>query len=180
MKRNKKLEGFTLVELMIVVVIIGVLSAIAIPAFINYVKQSKTSEVPNNLKAMFTGAATFYNRDVNALGGALSGTYCAVPNAAPTYTAGSAKQAIDWPGTEAEQYELLGFAPADPIYYEYHIEASPGVCGTAPSTATVYNFVARGDIDGDGAQSQFLLQVGSNPNNELFRPNPMAVTDELE
>jgi len=49
MKLNNK-KGFTLIELMIVVAIIGILAAVAIPAFLNYIARSKTSEVPNMLK----------------------------------------------------------------------------------------------------------------------------------
>ena len=46
MNRSLKrlMAGFTLVELMIVVVILGILAAVAIPAFTRYVKRSKTSE----------------------------------------------------------------------------------------------------------------------------------------
>ncbi|MBS2024776.1 MAG: prepilin-type N-terminal cleavage/methylation domain-containing protein [Deltaproteobacteria bacterium] len=57
---KKMMKGFTLIELMIVVAIIGILAAIAIPNFIKFQARSKQSEAKSNCKAMFTAQKAFY------------------------------------------------------------------------------------------------------------------------
>ncbi len=52
-------KGFTLIELLIVIAIIGILSAIAIPTYLNYVNRAKDSEAHTNLGAIFTSETAF-------------------------------------------------------------------------------------------------------------------------
>jgi len=66
-KRLQEKKGFTLIELMIVVAIIGILAAIAIPNFLKYQAKSKQSEAKTNLKGIFTSETAYFG-ETNSYG----------------------------------------------------------------------------------------------------------------
>ena len=88
---KKVQQGFTLIELMIVVAIIGILAAIAIPAYQDYTIRSKVTELVNAAGVCKTGVAEFYQSkglmpaDVTEAGCSDKGTAAADP---PTVAAG--------------------------------------------------------------------------------------------
>ena len=67
LSKLKGKKGFTLIELMIVVAIIGILAAIAIPNFLKFQAKSKQSEAKTNLGAIYTGQIAYYG-EANSYG----------------------------------------------------------------------------------------------------------------
>jgi len=123
--RNQK--GFTLIELMIVIAIIGILAAIAIPNFRNYQFRSKRAECPTNLKGIKVSQES-YQAEMD--------TYIALlPSpGAP----GAAKQLwVDNGG-----FATIGWAPSGNVYGEY---------STTAAALTTWTGQGRTNVDGDAA-----------------------------
>lgn len=82
-KFHNRQKGFTLIELMIVVVIIGILAALAVPRFMTATTKSKQSEAKGILKQIYTMERTYRQQNNTYWGQGTTGS-AAAPNALMT------------------------------------------------------------------------------------------------
>ncbi len=105
--RNIK-KGFTLVELLIVIIIIAVLAAIAIPKFSNSSQRSKESSLRANLK-LVRNAIDLFRADTGAFPANMAGLTTSTTAGLSTAAAACTIAATDWRGP------YLQAVPVDPV-----------------------------------------------------------------
>lgn len=174
--------GYTIVELMITVAIVGVLAALAIFGVQAYIQGSKTASVKQKVGAIARSAVAAYERghtgaDAVALGvdsgaqHALCGSATWVPNSLakvagrkyqPSMQAGQDFQS----GDEATGWRCLRFEVAQPISYRYDYSLNTN---DFSNTLSPPYFVARGegDVDADGIVARF--QRGGEPQGDTVQ-----------
>ena len=122
---------------------LGVLSAVAIPAFTRYVKRSKTAEATSNV----TRIATALAEQLNATPAARR-RLAAIPA-----TPAAAPSELKYPANPAQwatpAWRRVGFTIEAAHYYQYRVDVD-GRC---------YVVAASGDLDGDGTRSNFSRRV---------------------
>jgi type IV pilus assembly protein PilA len=131
-KLHNRSGGFTLIELMIVVAIIGILAAIAIPNFLKFQLKAKSSEGKSNLAAIRTAEESVY---------AEFGGYVSADTSPATLPSNMKMGWVDT-GAAGMNFAELGWGPEGNVYFNYGV--------AVPSTQQAFTATSDADIDGDG------------------------------
>jgi len=141
----KRRAGFSIIELMLVVAMIGILSVIAIPQFKIYQLKARRTEAYTNLNAMAKAQKSYFaewSDYVDSL---------PVPNATPTETKQDATAVTT-------AFGVVGWSPESDVFYVYD-SGSNGYLGQS-CCATCFTAGAWGDLDGDGTKGALMYYAG--------------------
>jgi prepilin-type N-terminal cleavage/methylation domain-containing protein len=172
-------SGFTLIELMIVVAIIGILAAIAIPNFIKFQARSKQSEAKANLKAIFTAQKAFFQEKdrFSSLTGEVGfapernnryAYFLAATGQLEDRTSSVITRATTFTGIAVDTFKY-GTASAQ-TYAATACGTAAGV--TAPPTP-VFVATAQGNVDADATMDQWSI----SSNSRVFTPGGNCTAD---
>jgi len=140
--------GFTLIELMIVVAIIGILAAIAIPNFLRFQLKAKSSEGKTNLAAIRTAEQSYYSE---------FGVFVSA-NASPPMIGHAAKTNFTLNGgATGVGFDQLGWSPEGQVYFNY---------GVATDVAG-YTATAGADIDADNTPQMWGYRKTDPSNGQV-------------
>ena len=178
--RRRPNAGFTLVELMIVVAIIGVLAALAIYGVSRYMRHAKTAEATRSLGAMEVGNDVQYGKET-PFGGSFSvytHQYCPSVTPTPAAVPRATKitvATVPGSGTDYDQpgWQCLKFLMVNPQFYQYGY-TSNGASGLAAR----YTASAAGDLDGNGNQSLFQTTGRGGDFGESMRESFTVVNED--
>lgn len=143
--RIRHSRGFTLIELMVVIAIIGVLASVAIPSFLNYQNSTKRAEAFANVATLAKTQKTYYAEN------GVFHTAVAEPSSTLGVDPSIAKRSFE----TVTAFDTVGWTPEGQVFFDYDSNTPDGPDGAADCTCSANCFTASayGDLDGDLAQS---------------------------
>jgi prepilin-type N-terminal cleavage/methylation domain-containing protein len=170
----RKQRGFTILELMVIVCILGILSAAALPAYTRYIRRAATVEATLSIRRMYDGAVAYFLGEHADIAGNIQRRFPDSVGPTPAVIPPGIKVLVSTTEWAQPAWAALTFSVNDPQRFSYSFNNN-----NLSGAAAAGQVIAQGDLNANGVFSTYERTLQAT-NEGVQGGAALTIINELE